>query len=147
MNTKNIYHYPVVVTDDVKIDYTSSPAHTGNLKHAVDFIMDENLPVYAALDGEVVDIKQDSNVGGDTSDFDKHGNYIEIRHPHEEYSIYEHISPNSCLVAVGEKVFAGQEICKTGATGWLGGLGSHLHFDVHVYVSETEYESKEIVWC
>lgn len=146
--TQNIYSYLVEITGKVRISYKDSPAHTGRLKHAVDFICREGTYILAAHDGRVVDVKQDSCMGGDEPSFDRYGNYVEIEHPNGEYSIYEHIAPGSCIVQVGAHVKKGQLIAACGRTGYLGGLGPHVHFDVHKYFGEgpEDYETIEIRW-
>lgn len=148
MKTKNKYLYPVEITKGVRITSDESPAHVGRLKYAVDFIIPEGTPIKASADGIIVDIKQDSNVGGLDESFDKFGNYIEIGHGNNEYSIYEHIRENGALVKIGEKVSAGQIIGYSGNTGWMAHLGPHLHFDVHEYVGagSEDYEALEIQW-
>ncbi len=148
MKTRNRYGYPVVMTGRARMTYDESPAHKGKLRHSVDFITPNNTPVRAALDGEVYAVKQDSDAGGDAPSYYYEGNYIEIRHENNEFSSYEHLKKDSALVKKGEKVKAGQVIGYTGPTGWLGGLGPHLHFEVHSYYGpgEEDYETLEIVW-
>ncbi len=63
MSTKNKYRMPVPQSLLQRIDRTS-PAHIGNLRKAVDFIVTPNSPVLAAADGTVTYVKEDSNVGG-----------------------------------------------------------------------------------
>lgn len=149
MKTKNKYEYPVELTERVRMSYDDSPAHTGRLKHSVDFITPEGTLIKSVLDGVVVDVKQDSNIGGPDESFDKFGNYIEIEHPSGEYSIYEHIRQNGALVKVGDKVNTGQVIGYSGNTGWMAHLGPHVHFDVHKYhepFGPENYETLEICW-
>lgn len=148
MKTKNKYLYPVKITSKVRITSNESPAHVGKLKHSVDFIIPEGTLIKASKNGIIVDIKQDSNIGGSDESFDKFGNYIEIRHEEDEYSIYEHIPKNGALVKIGDKVNAGQDIAHSGNTGWIAHLGPHLHFDVHRYIGKgpKDYETMEIQW-
>jgi murein DD-endopeptidase MepM/ murein hydrolase activator NlpD len=61
------------------VDKTSSPAHTGNLRNAIDFIVPENTPVLAAAAGIVTYVKDDSNIGGPLS------NLLEL---HKLYSYF-----------------------------------------------------------
>ena len=146
MKTKHKYHYPV---QKARITSDESPAHTGRLKYSVDFIIPEGTPIKASLDGDVADLKQDSNIGGPDKIFDKFGNYIEIKHQNGEYSIYEHIRRDGALVKVGDKVETGQIIGYSGNTGWMAHLGPHLHFDVHKYhkpFGPEDYETLEIRW-
>ena len=64
MSTKNKYILPVPHNLLERIDRTSSPAHVGNLRNAVDFVVPLNTPVLAVADGTVTYVKDDSNVGG-----------------------------------------------------------------------------------
>ena len=148
MKSKNQYSYPVTLDENVEMTYDKSRMHKGRLKYAVDFITKSGTPILASLDGIVVDVKQDSNIGGDADEYDAFGNYIEIKHDNDEYSIYEHIRINGSLVKVGDVVKTGQLIGYSGFTGLLAGLGPHLHFDVHKYFGKgpEEYDSVEIVW-
>jgi len=152
MKTKNKYYHPVDLKK-AKISY-ESPAHTkqfreGRLEHAIDFIVPEGTPIEAALEGIIIHIKDDSNISGSDESFDKYGNYVEIKHANEEYSIYEHIKKGSARVKVGDKVEAGQVIALSGSTGWVAHLGPHLHFDVHKYFppyGPEDYKTLEIVF-
>ncbi len=148
MKTKNKYQYPVKMSKKVRMTYNESPAHVDRLKHAVDFIIPEGTPIQAALDGIVVDVKQDSKIGSSDKSFEKFGNYIEIEHEKGEYSIYEHIRQNGSLVKVGDRVRAGQIIGYSGNTGWMANLGPHLHFNVHKYIGKDpeDYKTLEIDW-
>ena len=56
------------------------------------------------------------------------GNYIEIRHPNGDISLYAHNS--KLLVSKGETVKQGQEICLVGATG--NATGPHCHLELHI---------------
>ncbi len=147
--TKNLYSYPLNAKSKFEMTYDKSKAHVGRLRYGVDFIVPQGTLIFAALDGIVVDVKQDSDIGGDTEDHDTNGNYIEIRHDSMEYSIYEHIRKKGSLVKVGDEVKRGQIIGYSGATGWLSGLGPHIHFDVHIYhepKGPEDYETVEITW-
>ena len=149
MKTRNTYHFPVELSK-ARVTYKESPAHVGRLRRAVDFVVPEGTPVKAALEGIVVDVKDVSNVGGPDKRFDKLGNYVEIQHANDEYSIYEHILQGSAKVKKGDKVKTGQVIALSGATGWIAHLGPHLHFDVHRYhkpFGSEDYKSIEIVFA
>lgn len=145
--TKNKYIYPVEINDKVRITYDESPAHVGNLKNSVDFITEEGLPVKASFDGTVVDLKSDSDIGGEDKDMEQFGNFVEIEHASGEYSEYEHLKQNSVMVKLGDAVKKGQIIGYTGSTGWIAHLGPHLHFMVGEYgETDAEYETLQIVW-
>ena len=75
------------------------------------------------------------------------GNFIEVKHAHNEYSEYEHLKKDSVPVKIGDTVRQGQFIGLSGATGWLAHLGPHLHFMVGKYgKTNEEYETLKIVW-
>lgn len=64
------------------------------------------------------------NGGGSTCS--NASNHILINHPNGQTSLYKHL--NSATVAVGQEVTQGQEIGKSGNTGWS--TGPHLHIGV-----------------
>ena len=59
----NRYKLPVPKQQLQRIDRTSSPAHLGQLRNAIDFIVDEETYVLAPADGIVTFVKDDSNTG------------------------------------------------------------------------------------
>jgi len=145
--TKNKYIHPVELNDKVRMSRNESPAHVGNLKYAIDFIVEEGESINAAADGIVVDLKSDSNIGGEEKEMETMGNFIELKHDNEEYSEYEHLRKGGVIVKVGDKVKKGQVIGFTGATGYLAHLGPHLHFMVGKYGKTVDdYKTLEIVW-
>ena len=145
--TKNKYAYPLEISGEIRITYDESPAHVGNLKYSVDFICKEGLEVKAAADGIVVDLKSDSDSGGENRELEQLGNFIEVRHSQDEYSEYEHLKKGGVVVNIGDKVRKGQTIGYTGATGWLAQLGPHLHFMVGKYgETDQDYKTLEVVW-
>jgi murein DD-endopeptidase MepM/ murein hydrolase activator NlpD len=64
MIAANSYRLPVARVNLRRIDRTSSPAHTGKLKYAIDFIVPEDTPVLVTAEGIVTYIKEDSRLGG-----------------------------------------------------------------------------------
>jgi murein DD-endopeptidase MepM/ murein hydrolase activator NlpD len=137
-------HYSLPVPKDVlqMIDRTSSPAHVGKLKHAVDFIVPENTPVLAADDGIITFVKDDSNIGGPSIDYWFHTNFIVIQHTNGEYSRYDHLAHKSSRVVMGQHVSRGQVIARVGTTGFT--YLPHLHFQVFVFTGSnmwTDFET------
>ncbi len=62
MSTKNKYRISLPQNHLQRIDITS-PAHLGNLRNAIDFIVPHNTPFLASADGTVSYVKDDSKVG------------------------------------------------------------------------------------
>ncbi|GFP22681.1 murein DD-endopeptidase [Candidatus Hakubella thermalkaliphila] len=89
--------------------------HTG-----IDIPRPHGTPIFAAADGEVVQVR--AGWGGG------YGNHIVIYHGGGISTLYSHNSRNA--VSVGQKVEAGQIIGYVGATG--NATGPHLHFEVRV---------------
>src|SRR5574341_1005443 len=107
MMSKNVINrYKLPVPKDLlkRIDRTSSPAHLGQLRNAIDFIVEKETPVLAAADGIVTFVKDSSNIGGSNPAYWNHTNFIVIMHSHGEYSRYDHLSYNSSKVKVGQYV-------------------------------------------
>jgi murein DD-endopeptidase MepM/ murein hydrolase activator NlpD len=96
--------------------------------HALDFEMPEGTEVVAAREGVVVDVKEDSNVGGLTDTFRDKGNYVLIYHSDGTFGSYFHLRMNGAMVKVGQKVKRGEVIGLSGNTGWSS--APHLHFEV-----------------
>jgi murein DD-endopeptidase MepM/ murein hydrolase activator NlpD len=130
MTAVNSYRLPVPRVNLRRIDRTSSPAHAGKLRYAIDFIVPENTPVLAAADGIVTYIKDDSRVGGTDVIYWEYSNFVVIMHENEEYSRYDHLAYNSSGVAVGQHVSANHTIARVGMTGYT--FMPHLHFQVFV---------------
>lgn len=141
MTTQNLYILPInptLVTSSSK----ESIAHAGDMIHAIDYDAPEGTPIFAAPDGHVIAVKDDSNIGGLDPSFEDQGNYIEILHAHDEVSEYEHLRHSSAKVQVGDNVKAGQVIAEVGNTGWS--ECPHLHF--MVYPKDQEYKTLEIIF-
>jgi murein DD-endopeptidase MepM/ murein hydrolase activator NlpD len=127
-STINKYKLPVPKDLLKHIDRTSSPAHVGQLRNAIDLVVDEDTPVLAAADGIVTFVKDNSNSGGASPFYWDYSNFIVIMHSNGEYSRYDHLSYNSSKVKVGQSVRAGKEIARVGMTGYT--YLPHLHFQV-----------------
>jgi murein DD-endopeptidase MepM/ murein hydrolase activator NlpD len=109
----------------------SSPAHVGSLSNSIDFAVPTGTRIYAAADGIVVRIKDDSNMRGTSLKYWALGNYIDIKHANGEFTWYEHLKFKGVLVKAGERVKKGQVIGYSGNTGFT--TGPHLHFQVNRY--------------
>jgi murein DD-endopeptidase MepM/ murein hydrolase activator NlpD len=141
METKNVYHLPI----DIKKVITTqknSIAHVGDLVNSIDYDAPEGTLVYAASDGVVVFVKDDSGKGGLDKEFEDDGNYIEVLHKHDEISEYEHLRQHSAKVRVGDRVTAGDILAEVGNTGWS--ECPHLHF--MVYPKDSPYKTLEILF-
>lgn len=143
--SKNHYFLPVPRKSLQRIDKTSSPAHVGQLEHAIDLIVPENTPVFAAADGIVTFVKDDSYTGGPSLDYWYDSNFIVIKHANGEYSRYDHLAGKSAQVRIGERVKKGQSIALSGMTGFT--FLPHLHFQVFIFTGPnvwTDFQTLQI---
>jgi len=105
-------------------------SHFDESQYAIDFDMPIGTPIHAARDGIVVEIKQDSNIGGNDRRFINDGNYILIYHSDGTFGNYVHFRYNGVAVTLGQFIEAGQLIGYSGNTGFSS--APHLHFAVCV---------------
>ncbi len=139
MKCKNKYRPPIKKKDVIKFwGSNASDAHIGKLKHSVDFECEEGSPLYAALGGTVVWLKNDSKIRGLGKKYHDDGNRIVIKHKNNEYTAYEHLRYKGAIVKVGQKVKKGQLIGYSGNTG--DSDGPHLHFEVFTDPDDEESE-------
>lgn len=127
----NKYHLPVPKDSIQRIDRNTSPAHTGKLRNAIDFIVAENTPVLSTTDGIITFVKDDSTVGGPSPAYWNFSNFISIMHDNNEWSRYDHLRFNSSIVREGQKVKQGQKIAEVGMTGYT--YIPHLHFQISIF--------------
>jgi len=139
MQTKNTYHQPIDI-DKVTSTQEGLFAHVGDLVYSIDYDAPEGTPVFAALDGVVISVKDDSDKGGLDKKFEDDGNYIEVLHKYNEISEYEHLLQHSARVKAGDRVSAGDMLAEVGNTGWS--ECPHLHF--MVYPKNSQYKTLKI---
>jgi len=95
---------------------------------ALDFKMKKGTNVYAARDGVVIRVKEDSDKGGWSRKYRPYGNNIVIQHADNSRGGYWHLQKNGAFVNVGDTVKQGQLIGQSGRTGYS--FFPHLHFVV-----------------
>ena len=139
--SQNRYRIPIALGHVTRVQLDSI-AHVGDLVHAIDYDAPEGTPIFAALDGVVIDVKDNSEVGGIEQSFEALGNYIEILHENCEVSEYEHLKYRSSCIRIGNQVATGQKIAEVGNTGWS--ECPHLHF--MVYPKDSPYKTLKITF-
>ncbi len=98
-------------------------------EYAVDIVMPIGTPVLAARDGVVMDVEEDFNRGGnDRNRFMDKANHVRILHDDGTMALYAHLDLASVNVRRGARVRAGQQIARSGNTGFSS--GPHLHFAI-----------------
>lgn len=137
----NLYKLPVRKEDMERVVIKQNmlaeeqKSHIKNLSNAIDFVVPENVKIFAALDGEVTTVKDDSNVGGPDKKFKREANFVVIKHANREFSHYSHFRCKGIVVKPGDKVKQGQLLGYVGMTGYT--FRPHLHFEVFIWPSPT----------
>ena len=85
------------------------------------------VPVFAARDGVVIDVRDNEPDENTTNDTEARANYVTIRHDADEITQYVHLR-RGIPVAVGDNVTAGTQIGWVGSSGMS--MGPHIHFEV-----------------
>jgi murein DD-endopeptidase MepM/ murein hydrolase activator NlpD len=104
-------------------------SYTHQGKYAWDFIMEEGTKICASRKGLVVQVKEDSNIGGPDISFMKDANRITVFHNDGSYADYVHLRQHGAIVNPGDQVVPGQVIGYSGNTGWS--TKPHLHFQAY----------------
>ena len=102
---------------------------TPDSEFAIDIVMPVGTTILAARDGTVMDVEEDFNRGGgDRGKFVDKANRVLILHDDGTMALYAHLDLASVSVRPGARVRAGQQIARSGNTGFSS--GPHLHFAV-----------------
>jgi murein DD-endopeptidase MepM/ murein hydrolase activator NlpD len=103
-------------------------SHTGTDRYAIDFLTDVGEPVVAARGGVVFGLASGFSKGGPDPALLNQANFVKILHDDGTLGIYAHLQKDSVQVKKGERVHAGQQIARSGFTGYAD--DRHLHFAV-----------------
>jgi hypothetical protein len=102
---------------------------TPDSEYAIDIAMPVGTAVLAAREGIVMDIEEDFNRGGaDRDKFLDRANHVRVLHDDGTMALYAHLDLASVSVRPGARIRAGQQIARSGNTGFSS--GPHLHFAV-----------------
>ena len=115
-------------------------AHYGRVydQHlGIDYPMALKSTVVAARDGTVVDLEEAYG----TQQFGDFGNFVLLRHGDGRQTLYYHLAQAGALVALGDKVVAGQQIARSGCSGMC--YGAHLHFELRKPLSGGGWEHQD----
>ncbi len=125
------YRVPFAVgsTHVVSQAFPSRVTHTtADSEYAVDIVMPDNTPVYAAREGTVINARHDAFRGAATAALRDQANVIEILQPDGTVAVYAHLHWDSLRVRIGAHVARGEYLADAGDTGYA--TGPHLHFAV-----------------
>jgi len=97
-------------------------------RFAVDIVLPDGTPVYAARAGRVIDLRHDAFIGALDPTLLDRANVVEILHDDGTIAVYAHLHWDSIRVRIGQQVVRGEYIADSGNTGFTS--GPHLHFAV-----------------
>lgn len=103
--------------------------NTPDSTYAVDIAMPVGTAIHAVRSGTVMDVEEDFNKGG--TDFEKFAdkaNHVRVLHKDGTMALYAHLDLASVSVRPGARIRAGQQIARSGNTGFSS--GPHLHFAI-----------------
>lgn len=104
---------------------------------ALDFKMPKGTKVLAARDGVVIRLREDGDKGGLKSEYRQYGNFVVLQHADNSRSGYWHLQKDGVLVNVGDTVKQGQQIARSGNTGYT--AFPHLHFIVWTFAPNGQW--------
>ncbi|WP_171032931.1 M23 family metallopeptidase [Fodinibius saliphilus] len=107
---------------------TSFTHNTPRSKYAFDFAIPEGNYISAARGGVVADVIEEYKESGQVESMMDKGNRIIICHDDGTVALYAHLQYQGAFVKIGDNVFVGQVIGRSGNTGYS--TAPHLHFVV-----------------
>ena len=142
----NAYRYalPYAQTSSFRLvqGVNGSFSHQGASRYAFDFAMPEGTAVYAARDGQVIDLQESHNKGGASRRYAKYANFVTLLHDDGTTGDYYHLRKNGVAVSLGDHIKRRQLLGYSGNTGFSS--LPHLHFAVYQAKSHGKYQSVPI---
>ena len=128
---EHVYRLPYAEGASYRVlqGFGSRFSHRGIEQYAVDFKMPVGTPVHAARGGVVARVVESNDKGCWEDGCGRFANFIVIMHSDGTTGEYYHLQKDGALVAVGDRVEAGQHIGLSGNTGHT--TMPHLHFAVY----------------
>ena len=115
--------------------WESKHSHKDEL--SLDFKMKPGTKIFAAREGIVIKVKEDSDKGGVKDEYLNERNHIIIQHADGSYAGYWHLEKNGAQVNVDDHIVKGQYIGRSGNTGYS--AFPHLHF--YVYIRQSQFKT------
>jgi murein DD-endopeptidase MepM/ murein hydrolase activator NlpD len=101
---------------------------TADTQYAVDLVVPDGTPIYAAREGTVINVRHDFFRGAADMALLDQANVVQILHDDGTIAVYAHLHWQSIRVQPGQSVRRGEYIADSGNTGLT--TGPHLHFAV-----------------
>ncbi len=110
--------------------FQGEKTHTSpDSEYAIDIAMPVGTAIHAVRSGTVMDVEEDFNSGGTNIEkFGDKANHVRVLHDDGTMALYAHLDLASVNVRPGARIRAGQQIARSGNTGFSS--GPHLHFAI-----------------
>ena len=109
--------------------YGAKLSHRGTERFTLDFGMPVGTPVHAARDGVIVLAEDSHTLGCAREECGRFANFVVVLHPDGTTGEYFHLERGSVQLRVGDPVARGQQLARSGDTGFS--TAPHLHFGVY----------------
>ena len=109
--------------------YGARLSHRGVERFTLDFGMPVGTPVHAAREGLVVLVEDSHDTGCAHEECGPFANFVVVLHADGTTGEYFHLERGSVRLRVGDRVVRGQELARSGNTGFS--TAPHLHFGVY----------------
>ena len=109
--------------------YGAKLSHRGAERFTLDFGMPVGTPVHAARDGVVALVEHSHDAGCPREECGRFANFVVVLHSDGTTGEYFHLERGSAQVRVGDRVERGQQLARSGNTGFS--TAPHLHFGVY----------------
>jgi murein DD-endopeptidase MepM/ murein hydrolase activator NlpD len=115
--------FPIIQGYDAKL------SHRGAERFTLDFGMPVGTSVHAARDGVVVLVEDSHDTGCPREECGRLANFVVVLHSDGTTGEYFHLERDSVRLRVGDRVARGQQLARSGNTGFS--TAPHLHFGVY----------------
>jgi murein DD-endopeptidase MepM/ murein hydrolase activator NlpD len=121
--------YGTAVSFPIIQGYGARLSHRGTERFTLDFGMPVGTPVHAARGGLIVLVEDSHALGCAREECGRFANFVVVLHTDGTTGEYFHLERGSVQLRIGDRVARGQQLARSGDTGFR--TAPHLHFGVY----------------